>query len=421
MKKLKISGRSIIQYILIFIFLQVHGGTLWTHVLRNVSNKPLYILIFLAMVVVIRKCYIDKNVIFYSSAILICFVISGLLNGEGLFQSDALNSASAIIVFILLAYVTVAVDTKMFATRTVKFVFVIATISLLFYIIQLVAGPSVYKPPFFPFCGARDTYGYLFYSICKYDYRRNYGIFYEPGVYQILLSGALYLLAFHSQEVNIPEKKKHIFFFIILLATITTGSTTGYISALIILLFQIFSNNKSVKKNVIGIIVLVGIFVICDCIINMDQSILNQYVISKFSDMNLSSISKSEYNITSSGGARLFIIEKGLLALRTNPLWGVGKNGFNSLLVGSFWQKFGTGNAFFIQLGQRGIVPVAIVVLPVFIAFFRICNTKKEYFAFALLYINTVLAQSQLLYPMFAVILFESLSRIKSRKVKKDK
>ena len=50
--------------------------------------------------------------------------------------------------------------------------------------------------------------GVLFYVYRAFEPFRNNGIFTEPGVYQIVLSAAIFVLLFNGKSLDISKKKK---------------------------------------------------------------------------------------------------------------------------------------------------------------------------------------------------------------------
>lgn len=75
------------------------------------------------------------------------------------------------------------------------------------------------------------------------NYKRNWGIFYEPGMYAFFLNFAIFLELFVSKNT---DKKKII---ILMLALLTTLSTNGYISLFLIMFAFILQRKNAITYN----------------------------------------------------------------------------------------------------------------------------------------------------------------------------
>lgn len=406
LRKGVINIRNIIQFFLIYLMIIMHGAVIWSAVIGD-SYANLLIIALIALMVISRfHLPFRKTYLLYCAATAACYFISALMNGIGL--SAGLNIKTAIIIDIniLVASVAVNLNQQKAVTIFVKIVSILAGISVICFFGQQLIGTGIFPSSLFPYINwGRGHWGYLIYSYT--EDQRNYGIFYEPGVYQVLLNSALYLLLFRNDELLLKEKSNQKNLILILIAIATAGSTTGYISMIILLVgFLIKKHNthtklKKYERQLILIVLLMICFIAFDYIRNGSNSFFSMYVIEKLNETN---ITTGNFNYDTSGGARLFIIDQAMDALRTNPLFGVGSISLSNAIANEFWSGFGTGNVLFNTIATKGLVTLLITIVPVFYIAYRNRRSKIEFIVFLLIYINTVVAQSQLLYGSFVLL-----------------
>lgn len=156
------------------------------------------------------------------------------------------------------------------------------------------------------------------------SFYRNWGMFWEPGAYQIFLCIAC---LFEARKKE-PNLKRIVLFFI---TTFTTFSTTGYIALALILIYTIFkkTESKSIKKTKTWLVVLVVVFAVVFFIANdlffstSDYSVFGKIINFFERDFQTGRIS--------SASIRLYSITKPISAFLTNPIIGVGQTNLVSL------------------------------------------------------------------------------------------
>lgn len=406
LRKGVINVRDVIQLILIYIMIIMHGAVIWSAIIGDGYVNLLIITLIALMIISGFHLPFRKTYLLYCAATAACYFISALMNGIGL--SAGLNIKTAIIIDIniLIASVAVNLNRQKAVTMFVKIMSLFAGISVICFFTQQIIGTGIFPSSLFPYINwGRGHWGYLIYSYTEDP--RNYGIFYEPGVYQVLLNSALYLLLFRNDELLLKEKSNQKDLIIILLAIATAGSTTGYISMIIILLgflikrYSVHVKLKKYEKRLILIVLFMICFIIFDYIRNGSNSFLSTYVIDKLNETN---ITTGDFNYDTSGGARLFIIAQAIEALKKNPLFGVGSVSLSNAIADEFWLGFGTGNVLFSTIATKGLVTLLITIVPLLYIAYRNRRSNMEFVVFLLVYINTVVAQSQLLYGSFILL-----------------
>ncbi len=154
--------------------------------------------------------------------------------------------------------------------------------------------------------------------ISMHNYR-NFGVFYEPGMFSLFLIWALLFSLFH---VKINVKK----IVILLFALGTTLSTNGYLCGIsLIVLFAFFNRNisKSQKKLVCLIFAIGCIVVVFYLIRNLDAL---DFLLSKFNEIHIKeTVSR---NVSGSGYERWRSVIYAIECFLNNPALGVGATGW---------------------------------------------------------------------------------------------
>ena len=242
---------------------------------------------------------------------------------------------------------------------------------------------------------ANDYYGkgLFLYSILEVHPTRNCGIYTEPGVYQIVLNSALIVLLFWRHRIHFRSLKQYyIYLTTILLSILTCQSTTGYIALLLILLFYItsyknedFYSKKSKKKIAALIGIMFGILCLNYLFLHEESIVFKQIISKLFVD--------GKFNFSEgSGQYRIGMIEYSLGIISNNPL-GIGYDVFNSGLL-----KENVAASILSSMAIYGVIPILILLLLIFYPAFKY-ESKSFLILFMLIFLNTTLAQTDLMYP----------------------
>lgn len=355
--------------------------------------------------------------------ILFAFVVLLRLSVGGI----GLEAFFNIVVLIVVAAYAVAYNKEHFFTRFLNVVVFLALISVIFWAFCWFF-PKVYESIAITY---ETKMTYKIYSTStlfkEYNYKasglfiyvmrevdmRNTGIFTEPGVYQMVLNSALFvLLALDKYLHNISTKTKKVYFFIIIVALLTTQSTTGYIGGCLIILFYILSANQSIfaeRKAVFSMFVVVILGLLIDYYIRGDSSLMSVAVLEKL----MTNSNELSLSADASGTARLGAIFVSLKSIMSNP-FGVGYDNFSALLN---VEKTGYVAAAVLSFGAVwGIIPLAFVLWWIFYPIAKSDTLRTYKVLFVLLYFNTCLAQSNVFYPSLIII---SLALFYERKMRR--
>ena len=256
------------------------------------------------------------------------------------------------------------------------------------------------------------------------ELERNNSIFTEPGIYQMFLNSALFILIFMRDSLRVFSRKKiNIYLIVFVIALITTGSTTGYLGLVMVMITvllgrkktqQIETNRKEFKKIfrlILTISTIVGSVLLVDFIVRQTESTLYSFFIRKILEM---------FSDGTSGHARTSMISICMGIALIYPL-GAGED-----FVAPAIQNIDAGadGAILIHtFASIGIIPT-LVILAYY--FHRIFNRNVPVLNALLivgLYLNTALAQSRLLYPSLLMlpIIYSDYCNNKATSLKRER
>lgn len=405
---IKIKKSAVLQYFLIYLMLIIPGSCLFNKVL--LGNVKYYILIALyGFLFIINKKYRKPYAVVFCSVLFLIVGFQRLISG-----GVGINAWLQFAVCILSVQFAIACDTENFLNRWIKMVIFFSVISIIFWSVFCIVPNIVNIWP------ARTFYtqsigskgwetvwhgkGVLLYSYLEIHSTRNCGIYTEPGVYQIVLNSALFILLFWRQKLHLKDFRQYKkYVLIIVTALITCTSTTGYIGMLLNLIFFFLIKSsrditvKRIKKYVFWAVGIAIIVILMEYSINGTESILyKQIIIKLFGTSDVGKISLSE----GSGQYRMGTILYSLDTVFKHP-FGVGYDKFASMksiygdgLVAASLASFAA---------IYGIIPWIIVIFIIFYPVFKYEKRGKA-ILFILLFVNTTLAQTDLLYPSLMMI-----------------
>lgn len=158
-------------------------------------------------------------------------------------------------------------------------------------------------------------------------YYRNFGIFSEPGQYQLFLNVGLFLELFVAEKLSI----RHVI--ILLITLVTCNSTNGFIVTILLITAYFLNNytkldlNKRKKRK--SLLVLLGIsFLLVVTLYRNELLGLIEASVSKIINM------KTDYSYSDLGTGleRKRAFDVALKALAQNPITGLGYKGLNNYI-----------------------------------------------------------------------------------------
>ncbi len=173
--------------------------------------------------------------------------VSTLMNG---IDRIVINDLFIMLIrFFSLIMIMSNVDRDCFKKVYINTIYIIALISIpCFFWVVLVPSATL------PFTisdidsGFYGTFYYTLGTIKNGVFRRNSGIFWEPGLFQIYLNYALALLIVDKEN---SVKRPMVKFVVMSIAVLTTMSTMGYICYAIIITMAVFARNSGKRRKLI--------------------------------------------------------------------------------------------------------------------------------------------------------------------------
>ncbi len=403
MRVLSIDKKACIHYVLIYLVLVAVGSVKFS------EYHNLFILLDLGLMVytLIKQRNITK---FDSSNIhLLIVLLLGLFEIVVTDGSFTLTNALYILSCFAIGYAAVMYDPEKVYERYVKIVVFLTSISLVAYALVLLGLDSVLKllplnSTTYMQCVSHG--GWLYHYMEGYE--RNPSIFTEPGLFQMILLTALFILLFRSNALSEEmEKKKVRYFVILLLGLLSAQSTTGYIGLVFLMACYFISrNNKqdsSIRKWVILIALVVAIGLAANYAINGSDSIIYKDFIYKLFDENMN-VSVS----ASTGDARVQCMLADLAMVIQRP-WGWGyidyQNNWLSYLAYEIF-SYNSSVGLTKMLAVLGVVFTGYILWYFVRGFIKTSKQPMEALAIILIYFNTALAQPSLYFPCFMILTF---------------
>lgn len=321
-------------------------------------------------------------------------LLSGTINGDlrtGYFYKC--------IIFILSCEIVTVIGLEEFARKFEKIMFVLALASVICTLIAEV-NLSVFSafPAFFNSANSK-FYNLGICMIPVSDALRNYGMFREPGVYQMFLMLALLFHIYHSEKMKISH------LVVLILSVILTFSTTGYIALAVFLILFFVKNNvsfrESWKKYFMVFLFVLGIIYLT---IYTDLLSSDGMIFDKFSNM------KRTTTI-----ARFASIFSNIEIWKTSPVFGAGLIAVDEIFPNITYQLYGKAvthntNTLFCELATYGIVYTGILVYG-YVKFSRAMSSKVIERILVLLIICILAFGEKLTFsPIVYILLFYGFS-----------
>lgn len=415
--QLIIKKSSILQYTALYLMLIINQTNLY---MKFFDGRIVLTLIlgFAAILLVKARKRCISGFVFLILMLMSVIFVRVMTGGVGI------NFWYEIAIKVLVVYVAIIVDEVHFFDRYVKLVSLLAGISLVFFAFQL-GGLNLAKIFFsghntsyinvtYDYQGNRFVSNYLCYGTLLYSYltyypNRNVGIFTEPGIYQMVLNSAIFVLVFWNERLFCTDKTRKRMFILLTVALISTQSTTGYIGFFAILVSLLFSRSKREsqlemtidwKKQGLRVLMAAVVGLGLDMIVRGEQSFLFVSIIKKlFTETNQFSLTAEN----STGQYRVASIVTAIQAMITHP-FGLGYDG---------WESFSVVNALAgaggwpLKLGAiLGVFPFIVLLFYLFYPLRKMDKATLVKWLYVFLYFNTCLAQSSAVYPvliMFSV------------------
>lgn len=406
--KFVISKSKIIGYITIYFMLLCNQSNFSE--IYMTSYRTIIMLILLGIFLVKAKGRIKTYCLLF-----FMFLIADALLTRLSIGGIGIRIIAQFLVEILAVWLAVSSNKQYFWERYIKTVVFFAAISLVLWIFSILQiniwdqiTPEVNSLMSYRIYSDSRTYqefAYKLHGLFLYSHRtvdmRNVSIFTEPGIYQMVLNVAIFVLLFlRDKLISLSDKKIGRYLVILTCALLSTQSTTGYISiCFIVLFYMIFQKGKKTERNwkqkIFVALFTILIFLMIDYMVRGSESLIQVSLISKLF------AGENKLSLDASGMARADVILLAIQSMVRHP-FGVGYSKFGALMD---VQSTGMAGAAIMQFGAAwGILPLIAVICWIFYPVLRYCRKKYVAVLFIVMYVNTVLAQSDLFYPSLIMI-----------------
>ena len=400
---LYVSKKAILQYLMLYVMLIFCQ----THVYRLYIRPNLTVHVGLAILFLIIGAVNFRKKMkrpFWMCAFLLAavFFVRFINGGVGIVFWVEMAAK------ILITYIAILIDPEQFLTRFVKIITFFAAISIVGWL-QQIAGLNIMQKigmvnnDFYTTVTwdkgyveetQRKIYGLLFYVTTEFEIKRNMSIFTEPGIYQMVLNAAIFVVVFCNKLIELNRKEIKKIYLILTIALITTQSTSGYFGYAVIVLGVLLTRSADTRtiKNYIYIILMVGLVVLLgDYSVRGNDSLIYKALLSKVFS------SQGDFSLSASTGVyRYEMIAMAILAMAMNP-FGMGYEA---------WEKLYRLNSFADAGGYPFIIGAVIGIVPLLVSLWWIFSPLKymknkwvEIVVFVFLYFNTAMAQTSAFYP----------------------
>lgn len=396
---------QILQYFLIYIMFISSRAVIYA----QYQSIWVYVTIFMCIWLSMKYPQVrERNMYIVFVLLLGSLYLTRWINGGGYGMDFYLLNVSKIWV----TYVTVHLDREKFLERFVRLVVFFAGISLIMWIAYFVA-PNIVERFLLAnsdfFGGTKGMLLYTFrYSTWMRSDTRNVGIFTEPGIYQIVLNSAIYMLVFMNAELRFSNRKMIKYLLILLCALVSSQSTTGFISLGVILLgFLVLRKKDGIRIRTLQIMVLCVVILLVDYSIEGKNSIIYNSVISKLS----TEAGQFDLNV-STGFYRMNGITTGWEIFLEHPL-GAGDN-YETALSRILTDTVASG------VGIIRVLAVCGIITFILFSYFNIIIAKKmikpiiPFIVYLLMWINTGTSQSDIVYSCLLCIVFVGINNFQT-------
>lgn len=400
--------QAVIQYLLCYSVLLTGNSYLMSYFIEPCVNYLAVVVIAIALLV--PKYWHFRDVAFVTSILVMSMLVRVTAGGAGISVFTRYALTIGLIVF------AIKVSAKDFLKRMLRVVCFLTAVSLVLYFARLAVPGLYYMLPFYEFesqgtyysMAAADSVNYhtkgLFLCCIREGESRNIGIFTEPGVFQGVLTAALFSVVFMHKQINVSAKERAISTLVILLGIVTCGSTTGFISLAAMLAFYFLlpsggqrrrkvSAKGGFKQYLVLLISLGLMALVCDYYVRGDASILVESVFNKLFSTD-GSFSVNQGN----GAVRIDSVVASLELLSRHP-FGVG---FDE--VQAYKGALSVGAGLFTTTAALGF-PFALAYLYWLLApVFRSRIGAAAVCSYLFLYFNYAVSQSLVLTPLLVSI-----------------
>lgn len=409
---IKMQYKTIYHYLVIYLLIISHGSVIY----RNNQDVLLISMFLISSIHIIKeKKPIKLGNIQFIVLLFGVMLLTRITTDGSLSFSSILN----IITRFLFAYHAYSYNKIQFVPRFIKLVVFLASCSLLGFIFQIL-NPSTITSllPVYYYSGA-NFYGSIFYTYSSWHPLKNCGLMTEPGLTQIYLNTAFFLVLYYHDKIKIQNQKLTKYIIILSVAILTAQSTTGYFNYIVILATFFLvrkSRENKIKRKLFILSVTILIFFLGTTIYQRDDSFFAAAIGNKIFNVE----GKLDLS-ASTGKSRIVSMQTDLIVALKYPL-GAGYDIYNSI-----WNSYKVEHIGDTSSSSGITYSIAVFGFPFFalLLVYYIKNglrnsvNKIEFLTKIFLLINTSLSQPLFYYPSFLVLVLIEHSNEKKIESKK--
>lgn len=255
----------------------------------------------------VKKIHISVNAFLIALTMMLLLIISSALNND--FRFGYFYRCVLIMTGLLFTSFISFHDFAYYYDKVMRF---LAIASLIGFVLFIAFDTVLDLFPLILNSSHMEFYNLFLTVIPKYSggFARNFGIFREPGVFQMFLIIGLLFQMFVLKKSSIKVQIVYI------VALVTTFSTTGYIALIFVgVLYFIKRNNFKEEKKSKAIIIICLLLIFTYLSLFTDFIYIEEYgsVFGKLTDSNSLTV-----------GARVASVVVNLRLFLNSPIWGVG-------------------------------------------------------------------------------------------------
>lgn len=376
----------------------VSDDTLWFG--TNSNNKFIlfkYLLLILTTIIIGVMNYRIFNLRCASNAYVICLSMSTIVIASCFLNNDLrIGYFYKCIIFILAYELTTTLTIERFAVLFEKIMFFLTLVSVVGMAVAAVSRTVFSLFPMFTNSANTTFHNAIIFMLPTSSLMfRNFGIFREPGVFQVYIIVALIFHLYYSGR----NKTSHLVIYI--LGVILTFSTTGYIALAVALILYLIKDNKVDNKKIATVVLLViGLLLLVTqtTLLSKEGIIFNKF----FNTNRHTTI------------ARFSSITSNIEIWMQSPIWGAGLQKVNDLFPILSYQKYGYAsehntNTLLNELASYGIIYVVFLVIG-YIKFCKKLSVRKVEQALVLIILFILSCGEKLTFsPIVYILLFYGL------------
>lgn len=409
---IRITKTKTLQYAWLYLMLLIPGSCAMSRYLNTTLVYGVIIAIY-ALLALLSAKYRNVYVLSFCLLLALATIVIRLKTG-GVGPLSFLSNAAMLVV----TYIAMTIDRRMFLTRFVRIVCFFGIISVLFWAAFCINPSLVNAWPATSFwtqnlgTGQWATVlhgkGLWLYSYLEIHATRNCGFYTEPGVYQIVLNAVLFVLLFWKKKLYFDNEKQYrTATVIVLLTLITCQSTTGYLSMMVILLCFFFMRGRergirTLKQKLAVLVVAITAVLITDYLLRGEESLLYVQVLNKLFGGGIGGGVNLE---DSTGQYRWITVMASLKALSMDP-FGIGFDAFYA--IRDSFDPAAVAASIATYAAVYGMIFWLTMMIMIFYPMIRREPKKKLIAVFAFMFINSTVSETYLFYPglmMFPIYL----------------